>query len=1339
MTASDARIGQAKFSNNVKDAAASDALALPPNLDTYLPAKLLRPLREPRFNRRAWISALNHLRSLRYLLSTYVPSHLAQAKLLHPTVGQPSGEWLDGSLLFSDVSGFTALSERLAHQGREGAEQLTRAINAYFDRMLDILAWSGGILLKFAGDALLVYFPADKNSTQTHWAVRAGQRMMRAMSEFTAIPTALGPVALKMKIGVGTGPFAALSIGSAKRMEYVLLGDPVTRVMGAEGAATAGQIVVDSATFTQLTPTVYTDLGDGFYAVEEEPGETLGDFEIRAETRHARRAEGSAFTPAEMAADMGRLVDQIAALIPYLPHPLVERIIDASEQRRIESEYRLTTVLFTNVTGFESLLPETAIDDTASLDHVTRLMSDYFNALHSIVTRYDGVITRIDPYSKGSKVLILFGAPVAHEDDPERGTRAALEMMAELATLNARWQHARWQTSDPVVQQRVGITHGLTFAGQAGAATRREYTVMGDDVNLAARLMSAGTPGQILLAPPIYAKVAGRFTITALPAIRVKGKTDPIPIYQVDGLAEENPLAGRLRDLPPLFGRQAELAMALEVAHSALSGHGTQLTLRGPAGIGKSHLAYTLAVHALEMGVQVVMAECHAYTAETPYNAWTSLLHTLAGFAVDEDPQQRSEKLYTWLTELGMTDNRAIDALFTLLGLRNPHPPALILPPPREAETSPEAKPPARAGLFAQLGQKVTNGPVKPREGPPAPNLWKLAQERQEAERISKSKSGAMWQRLEARITTRERERLFAAVCTLVEQLAQRAPLVLLLENAQWMDTLSQALLDYLQTQIAAWPVLIVLAQRKEEDTGDVAGKNTLILRPLDETGTCQLATSMLKCDTSDDITALCQSIHRHSEGNPLFIEEIARWMQRTGCTTPESVETGLQSSDVLQELIISRVDSLPYSERVAAKDAAIVGDDFRTSDLAPLQDDDVDEASLTTSLNGLETAQMVLQMLPGDVHYAFRQTITREFIYNSQPFEKRRTQHARLAEYLEQRYASALATYAELLAHHFAAAQRWLSAARYLILSGDKARQRYAFPQAAACYRRALEMLDRLPAHSAAFDHIALTIHAHTGLGDVALLTGDFGAATTHYSTVRQISAPETPAMVLVKLALTLPTQGQAAEAVACAREAWSLSPLDDAPCLLAASVALGWLLWRAEDDNARAWIDYARPLAATPVDRWTASIAALLGDLSGEWETAQRAYLALGHTDGAALAGCRQGDRALHNNDIAAALAHYESAAELWKQDDDTTGLALARYRQAEAYWKSGTPAAARAALETALALLGDDDELHHADREAIRAALDIVTGQSTGNWHRWRWQAYDDACRILLLFPF
>ncbi len=1327
-------------------------VALPDNLGDYLPAELLQRVLNKPFNRRDWISALTYLRSVRYLLCTYIPAHLAQEKTRHPIAGQTRGQWLNGSLLFSDVSGFTALSEHLANQGQEGTEQLTQAINRYFERMLDILSRSGGVLLKFAGDALLAYFPVYKDGEQAHWAVRAARRMMRAMEDFAAIPTPMGTVSLKMKVGLSTGAFGALSVGNAQRMEYVILGPTVARALGAEGSAIAGQIVGDSATAANLPPATCADPGNGFFVLQETPDAPLDDYEIRADTQFTRAAEGWRFAPADMAADMQTLIDQIRAISPYLPRTLTERIIKTAEQRRLESEYRMTTVLFTNVTGFEDALAALPPGDDDNLAPLTRMMSDYFNAAQNVVARYDGVITRIDPYSKGSKVLILFGAPVAHEDDPERGTHAALEMMAELAELGQLW---RRDAAAPPIQQRTGITHGLTFAGQAGSGVRREYTVMGDDVNLAARLMSAGTPGQILLAPGVYAKVAARFAITALPAIRVKGKSAPIPIYQVDGPARESLLDGRLRDLRPLLGRQTELDAAQRRLEQALSGGGGLLALQGPAGIGKSHLAYTLAARAGAAGARVFFGECHAYTAEAPYDVWIALLQAIFDFGPDDDPQKRSAVLHERLTDLNLTQATATDPLFTLLGLKNPTPPAFVPLTPAQ-ETTPK---PARAGLFAQLGQKVSaQTPGTSAQTPGATqttgaNLWKLAQERQEAERQEAERQpaqgGQMWQQLEARVSAREKERLFAAVGGLLERLSQRAPLVLLFENAQWMDESSQALLAYLKTRVAAWPILLLRVTRTDEDltTGNAAlPEDVLFLKPLDAAGTRALVTHLLQAEAEPPSTLLedsatldnlCDTIHTQSGGNPLYIEEIVRWMQRTGHMTPDQVAAGLQSSSALQELVTSRVDSLPHDERVAAKDASIVGDDFHTSDLLPLVEARPDDAHLTASLAGLEGAHLTVKTASsGDSQYTFRQTLTREFIYKSQSFAKRRTQHGRLAEYLEQRFAAKLVAYAELLAHHYTAAQQWLPAAHYTLLAGDKARQRYAFPPAATYYQRALEMLDRLTAEVVTPEVAALRVLGHTGLGDIALLTGDFTSAVTNYTIARQVAAPETPATLLLRLALALPTQGQAAEAEACARQAWSLSPVGDD---LAASVVLAWLLWRAGDPAAQEWMDHARPLAAAPPDRWTAGIAALLADLGGAWEPAQRAYLALDLADGAALAACRQGDRALSNGDSAAALVQYEAAAATWEQENDAPGLALARYRQAEAYWRAGDTAAARFALETALTLLETAGERYRADGASVRAALDIVNGDKTARWPAWHWQAYDDACRILMLFPF
>jgi class 3 adenylate cyclase len=132
---------------------AGNDLTLPPNLEHYLPPDLWHKLTADVSRRGVLLSALDRLRSVLYLLSTYLPSHLVQEKMHRPVPGLVRGQLLNGTLLFADVSGFTALSERLAVLGQEGAERLTDLMNRYFSTMLEVLSWSGGILLKFAGDA----------------------------------------------------------------------------------------------------------------------------------------------------------------------------------------------------------------------------------------------------------------------------------------------------------------------------------------------------------------------------------------------------------------------------------------------------------------------------------------------------------------------------------------------------------------------------------------------------------------------------------------------------------------------------------------------------------------------------------------------------------------------------------------------------------------------------------------------------------------------------------------------------------------------------------------------------------------------------------------------------------------------------------------------------------------------------------------------------------------------------------------------------------------------------------------------------------------------------------
>jgi tetratricopeptide (TPR) repeat protein len=212
------------------------------------------------------------------------------------------------------------------------------------------------------------------------------------------------------------------------------------------------------------------------------------------------------------------------------------------------------------------------------------------------------------------------------------------------------------------------------------------------------------------------------------------------------------------------------------------------------------------------------------------------------------------------------------------------------------------------------------------------------------------------------------------------------------------------------------------------------------------------------------------------------------------------------------------------------------------------------------------------------------------------------------------------------------------------------------------------------------------------------------------------------------LKLALVLVPRGAADEAERCAREAGEG---------LAANAVLAWLHWRAGSSQAKRWLERAQTLIEPRRDRWAAGVSALLTDLAGEWEAAKRAFLSLDRPTGAALAACRQGDQLLEAGDSDQALDQYRQAVEIWEQENDAIGLALAHYRTAEAYWRRDDAPAAQAALAEASTLLDANKAAADEDCRAIADALTAVAGGEHGPWKPWRWQAYDDAFRISILF--
>jgi class 3 adenylate cyclase/tetratricopeptide (TPR) repeat protein len=1292
-------------------------------LKAYLPPDLWRKLVKDNSRRGLLNNAIERLQSLHYTISTYLPANLVQEKAKDPNSNFANGKLLKGCLLFSDVSGFTALSERLAVLGPKGAEHLTGVINQYFTAMIGILSQSNGTLLKFAGDATLVYFPEQENGIHVQWAARAALRMMRAMQGFANLPTPLGPVTITMKVGLSAGTFLAASVGSSKRMEYALIGPTVSQTLQAEGCTKPGDIVANQAA-ADLLSTAYsmTEVKPGFYLLNPGEQKMLDEYEISQTQR--RKARGSAVqwdaSPEEIKSQINEKIDQIKALTPYLASELVERIITHADQRQVESEYRPTTVMFCNFTGPDTLLE---LWGEAGAKRVTDILSDYFTAINEVISRFGGIVSRIDPYSQGSKLLALFGAPIAHEDDAQRAISAALEMNNALLKLNQGWaqnlsRHLPPGSKKIFMEHRIGITLGDTFAGQAGSSTRREYTVMGDEVNLAARLMSAARPGQILISEPVLNVTNAYYVTRKLPPVRVKGKKNPIPISQVDGPREDT-LLNRIQSRPPLIGRTSELERAWQVIQRAQSGAGCVLTLTGQAGIGKSHLADVLLQKTIGNDWQIHAFQCRSYLKEEPHSCWKGLLRSIAGITTIDHDLIQQEKLEHLAAQLNLSPEQST-SLTEMMKLSKA----------RSTEESVEDPTALNAEDFVRA--------VKKGEFSRKSRGSKVLQKLVESKDIQKSE---VRQQVDGKIV----QQRLAALAAVLSALSAKKPLAIFFEDAQWMDAESKGLLKSLSVELTAHPLVFLLAMRPQESSRDKIGE-VIELNPFTKTETRSMVAEILTA-------GLVDIIHEQSNGSPLFVEEISRWIRNTHSINETRLKEILQTSDILQKLVLSRLESLPEGQREVARLASIIGVEFRNSEVKTLLTEAIDPATLHDYLNALKDAHLITFSEYGmDRRYTFIQPIFREILYTSLPFERRRELHARMADYLaqlptrrhlkdkitsflEDRIPADPLLEMEKLAYHYEMSEQWLAAAKQL----TQAAKLESAGQSASevLYNRVLSLLDHYPPEKTDADIKLQKAAAYIGLGNIATQRGDLAAsAAAHESALAALPAEEMPsnltANITARLSLLLPSQGRIESA-----EKQLPRILDQRPDDWKLRGVSAWLAWRAGRD-ASSQIAACRASLPEMDSEDKLRVQALMDDLSGNWAQAVETYQLLGESHAAALAWVQLGDQFLRQKNPFEAGKQYALAAAVW-QDSDFCGMALIHYRQAELEWQARHMANALGLLKEALILLEKSAPVLQIEaRASIQKALTRVNDKYYGDWKYWRWQPFDDLSRIKFCFP-
>src|SRR3954452_23917678 len=483
---------------------------------------------------------------------------------------------LPGTMAFVDVSGFTAMSERLAPKGRLGAEEVTDVMSATFARLLGVAYELGGGLVKLGGDALLLFFDGDAHAAR---ACAAAWGMRDSLDALGPLETSVGPVELKMHVGIHSGDFDFFLVGSRHR-ELIVTGPDAVVTVEMEDTAEAGEIAVSDATAAHLAAA------------------TLGD----------RKGEGTLLATPPPGAFSGIASLPDAAELDVLGCIPVElRAHRAAEQ--VESEHRQAAVAFVRFGGAEEALDTDAVEEVV-------------DTLQEAAAAHGVCFLESDIDAVGGRIILVAGVPTTAGEDEERllrTVRAAVDAGTRLPL-------------------HVGVAAGNVFAGRIGPPYRQAFTILGGTAALAARLMAKADARSIWTTPDLLDRSRTLFATQPVGALTLKGKAEPVEVVAVGDVAgtQEREKPKKL----PLVDRQRELPVLDAALVPVRMGFGSFVELVGEAGIGKSRIVEELCDRA--EGLTLVSAACEQYEATTAYHPFRKLLRGLLDVAVDGDPEANS-------------------------------------------------------------------------------------------------------------------------------------------------------------------------------------------------------------------------------------------------------------------------------------------------------------------------------------------------------------------------------------------------------------------------------------------------------------------------------------------------------------------------------------------------------------------------------------------------------------------------------------------------------------------------------------------------------------------------
>lgn len=655
-----------------------------------------------------------------------------------------------------------------------------------------------------------------------------------------------------------------------------------------------------------------------------------------------------------------------------------------------ESDRRIVTALFADLCGY------TTLGERIDPEMLQALQNEVFEELSAAVAAEGGYVDKF----VGDALLALFGAPVAHERDPERALRAALDMRVRISRIGERWQARLGQP----LALHIGVNTGPVVAGGVGVGGSKSYSVTGDTVNTAQRLQAMAGSDEILVGAVTRRLTQHAFDFTALGTLPLRGKAGETPVFRLEASLDAPPPARGLASFgidTAMIGRDGDLATLMRCLDQVRGGATQLVRVIGDAGIGKTRLveAFLDRIRAAQPDITIRQIACTSL-GEPSYGTLAASLRQAYRMTPGDNLERSRELLVAGLTDLGLAENEIgrLQPLFLfVLGFGDPDGALRFLEPD-------------------QL-----------------------------------------------------RRQIFHAMRILFDRRMEQSPLLVVIEDLHWADSVSIDALRFIMDRIESHRLMLLVTHRPGFETEVLssarASQTTLRMSPLSTADAGALLASALEGCVLPE--ALHSRIVERAEGNPFFIEEILRTLIETGILhrTASGWEAQAAAADTemplgIQAMMLARLDRLPAEARRLAQTASVIGHRFDAALLKALPTgiDDIE-----ANLQRLVAADIIEELadIPSQVapRYAFRQMLLHEVFYDNLLLRRRTELHGAIGTLLERRH-DGMPEHPEqliVLGHHFAASAEKEKGARYFTAAGDLARQAYANADAMRLYARAL------------------------------------------------------------------------------------------------------------------------------------------------------------------------------------------------------------------------------------------------------------------------------------------